>query len=81
MEYLVSFRGYGDEENRWLPRREVEELEALDRWLASRPKVDDAVIRRRRPKKTKVSVATVLSFLESLSEDAVLTWNSSAPFL
>ncbi|KAG9217547.1 hypothetical protein CCMSSC00406_0008474 [Pleurotus cornucopiae] len=81
MEYLVSFRGYGDKENCWLPRREVEELEALDRWLASWPNVDGAVLRRRRTKKTKILAATVLSFLECLPDDIVFTWDSSTPFL
>jgi hypothetical protein len=33
MQYLVKWTGYGDEENRWLPSRELNECEALDRWL------------------------------------------------
>ncbi|KAG9223840.1 hypothetical protein CCMSSC00406_0007702 [Pleurotus cornucopiae] len=35
-EYLVSWKGYGAEENRWLKRCDVEELEALDIWEAQR---------------------------------------------
>lgn len=33
-KYLVRWVGYGDEENRWLPRKELEDTEALDVWLA-----------------------------------------------
>jgi Chromo (CHRromatin Organisation MOdifier) domain len=32
-QYLVQYRGYGPEDDRWLPGSEVEELEAMDRWL------------------------------------------------
>lgn len=35
-EFLVRYRGYGAEEDRWLPLRDVDELEALDVWLASK---------------------------------------------
>lgn len=34
-QYLVQWVGYGPEHDRWLPRRELEECEALDRWLES----------------------------------------------
>lgn len=34
MEYLVRYLGYGAEEQRWLRKKDVDELEALDRWLA-----------------------------------------------
>jgi len=33
-QYLVRWSGWGDEENRWLPGREVANTEALDKWLA-----------------------------------------------
>ena len=32
-QYLVRWVGWGDEENCWLPRREVADTEALDDWL------------------------------------------------
>jgi ''chromo'' (CHRromatin Organisation MOdifier) domain./Integrase core domain. len=32
-QYLVRWVGYGPEEDRWLPRRELEDCQALDRWL------------------------------------------------
>ena len=35
-KYLVRWVGYGDEENRWLSRKELEDTEALDTWLARR---------------------------------------------
>lgn len=70
MEYLVSFRGYGAEENRWLPRAEIEELEALDRWLATRPDVRSTRSRVHRNKSKKISAPVLLSFLESLSSDS-----------
>ena len=35
-KYLVRWVGYGEEENRWLPRKELEDTEALDTWLAQR---------------------------------------------
>lgn len=65
MEYLVIFRGYGPEDNRWMPRREVEELEALDRWL-ERPKKTPS---RTRGKAKKISVSVLISLLEALSND------------
>ena len=35
-KYLVWWVGYSEEENRWLPRRELEDTEALDIWLAGK---------------------------------------------
>ena len=35
-KYLVRWIGYGDKENRWLPRKELEDTEALDTWLAQK---------------------------------------------
>jgi hypothetical protein len=32
-QYLVRWLGYGPEHDEWLPARELEECEALDRWL------------------------------------------------
>jgi hypothetical protein len=32
-QYLVKWRGWGDEDMRWLPARELDETEALDRWI------------------------------------------------
>ena len=37
MEYLVRYRGYGSEEDRWLGWMDVEELAAFDDWLAAHP--------------------------------------------
>jgi Chromo (CHRromatin Organisation MOdifier) domain len=34
-QYLVRWRGWGTEEDRWLPGCELLETEALDRWLKS----------------------------------------------
>jgi hypothetical protein len=34
VQYLVRWLGYGPEEDRWLPGRELAECEALDIWLA-----------------------------------------------
>lgn len=31
-QYLVKWVGFGDEDNEWLPRRELEDREALDDW-------------------------------------------------
>jgi hypothetical protein len=39
MQYLVRWNGYGPEEDRWLPGREVDDCEALDIWLARRRSV------------------------------------------
>jgi hypothetical protein len=33
-KYLVQWVGYGEEENRWLGRKDLEDTEALDIWLA-----------------------------------------------
>lgn len=77
MQYLVSFRGYGDEDNRWMPRREVEELEALDHWLAARP-VSSAL---KRSKKKKIAAAAVLSLIDSLPDNIGLVWDHVCPFL
>ena len=35
-KYLVRWVGYGKEENRWLPRKLLEDTEALDIWLAQK---------------------------------------------
>jgi hypothetical protein len=35
-KYLVRWLGYGEEENRWLPRKELDNTKALDIWLARR---------------------------------------------
>ena len=35
-QYLVRWRGYGQEHDRWLPGSELQNCEALDTWLASR---------------------------------------------
>jgi len=32
-QYLVRWKGYGEEDKEWLPRRELEETIALDEWL------------------------------------------------
>lgn len=37
LEYLVRFRGYGADEDRWMRRVEVDELQALDEWLKNKP--------------------------------------------
>ena len=34
-QFLVRWTGYGPEEDRWLPGRELDDCEALDSWLAS----------------------------------------------
>jgi hypothetical protein len=36
MQYLVCWQGYGLEEDRWLPRRELNDCQALDNWLGQR---------------------------------------------
>jgi hypothetical protein len=33
-QYLVKWRGWANEDMQWLPRRELEEMEALEVWLA-----------------------------------------------
>ena len=35
-QYLVHWRGYGHEHNRWLPRLELQDCSTLDDWLATR---------------------------------------------
>lgn len=57
MEYLVRYRGYGSEEDRWLGRMDVEELAAFDDWLAAHPSSG------RRAKKKRV-VAALLEILD-----------------
>lgn len=39
-QYLVRWQGEGPEGDVWLPRRELEDCEALDNWLAENPEVD-----------------------------------------
>jgi len=34
--YLVRWVGYGEEDDEWLPRRELEDCEALDIWEKER---------------------------------------------
>jgi hypothetical protein len=38
-QYLVKWVGYGEEENRWLPRRELEDCQALDEWEKNKVEV------------------------------------------
>jgi hypothetical protein len=40
MQYLVRWLGYGPEDDRWLPGRELKDCEALDNWLALKNGVD-----------------------------------------
>jgi len=35
-QYLIRWRGYGQEHDRWLPGSELQDCQALDDWLASR---------------------------------------------
>jgi hypothetical protein len=35
-KYLVCWIRYGEEENQWLPRKLLEDTEALDAWLAQK---------------------------------------------
>jgi len=35
-QYLVKWSGYSEGDNTWLPQRELEDCEALDRWMARR---------------------------------------------
>jgi hypothetical protein len=36
-QYLVRYVGYGPEDDRWLPGAELDELEAMDKWLEEHP--------------------------------------------
>ena len=38
-QYLVRWRGYGQQHDQWLPGSELQECTALDNWLASRGKL------------------------------------------
>ena len=35
--YLVRWKGYGQEDDSWLPGSELEDCEALDHWLEENP--------------------------------------------
>ena len=35
-QYLVRWSGYSENDDLWLPQRELEDCEALDRWKARR---------------------------------------------
>lgn len=61
LEYLVRYKGYGAEEDRWLPRRDIEDLAALDVWLASRPTP------RNLGKVSRCAVAALLDVLDSIT--------------
>ena len=37
-QYLVRYVGYGPEDDRWLPGAELDELEAMDKWLEEHPR-------------------------------------------
>ena len=37
-QYLVRYVGYGPEDDRWLPGAEVQDLEALEKWLEENPR-------------------------------------------
>jgi hypothetical protein len=39
-QYLVKWVGYGDEENSWLPRRELDDCAALDDWFIAQGQLD-----------------------------------------
>jgi hypothetical protein len=38
-QYLVRWIGQGPENDTWLPQKELEECEALDIWISSKPQV------------------------------------------
>ncbi|KAG9225880.1 hypothetical protein CCMSSC00406_0006498 [Pleurotus cornucopiae] len=59
-EFLVRYKGYGADEDRWLCRADVEDLEALDTWM------DGRHLRRPRRANKRRIVATLLSLLDSL---------------
>lgn len=64
MEYLVRYAGYGAEEDRWLRRADVEDLEALDSWLSSRP------VGRGRRIVNRRAVAALVNILASIEVPA-----------
>ena len=37
LKYLVRWKGWGPGADMWLPRRQIEDLAAYDRWLATHP--------------------------------------------
>ena len=43
-QYLVRWKGYGDEENSWIPRSEARNLEALDRFEAVHGKTKTVLV-------------------------------------
>ncbi len=62
-------------------RREVEELEALDRWL-ERPRTDDKpTSRSRRGRAKKISAAVLVSLLESLADELHGSWDDASCFV
>lgn len=68
-EFLVKYRSYGDEENWWLPRRDVKELEALDTWL-ERTKMTKTVPQKSTQKSRTLAAAILDAVLDLFDTEA-----------
>ena len=50
-QYLVRWKGYGEEDKEWLPRRELEDTIALDEWLMQKENHSWISLQERRKRK------------------------------
>lgn len=80
-EFLVHYKGYGHEEDRWMTRRDVEELEALDRWLASKPGVAGVARRTTRGSTKKISASVLANIFAGLPPGLTFSLCDGSVFL
>ncbi len=60
-QYLVRWQGEGPEGNKWLPKRELEDCEALENWEARKQSENQQPDKREQKSKLKITIPPLCS--------------------